>query len=308
MKPALFLLVILFSKSLFGQKKERVYLNPKNTTANWYIAIVPENKPVTASMFLLDGFGASPTDVLLQSDLPTQAANQGILTIIPVLQTGPLYFGVDDASQQSLRNQVQHTFTKYRLQGKPFFIGGFSIGGTCAVKYAQLAVQNNYPIKPKAVFACDPPLDWERFYNGAKRVARLSGSAPVNGEVRYMIDRIEKEIGGTPQTAIQNFHRLSPYSFSDTTQKAVKLLVHTPVMLITEPDVQWWLKERGYDLSYSNFPDQVAVINELQHLGNKKAVLITTNNKGYRKPNNTRHPHSWSIVEPEPLIKWLLAQ
>ncbi|MBL0073459.1 MAG: hypothetical protein IPP34_17250 [Bacteroidetes bacterium] len=79
-------------------------------------------------------------------------------------------------------------------------------------------------------------------------------------------------------------------------------------MIITEPEIQWWLQERGYDLSYNNITDHAAMINELQRLGNKNAVLETTTNKGYRKPDNTRHPNSWSIADPAHLIKWLLAQ
>jgi len=57
-----------------------------------------------------------------------------------------------------------------------------------------------------------------------------------------------------------------------------------------------WLSNRGYDYSYLNVTDHAAMINELQRLGNRKAVLVITNNKGYRKPGNQRHPHSWSIA------------
>lgn len=76
-------------------------------------------------------------------------------------------------------------------------------------------------------------------------------------------------------------------------------------MIISEPDIQWWLSQRGYDYSYINITDQAAMINEWQKLGNDKVILITTIDKGYRKPNNTRHPHSWSIADPEQTITWL---
>ena len=292
----------------FAQKLETVYLNSKDSTTDMYIAVIPEGKPIKAFMFLLDGFGASPQDILVETQLPKYAAKQGILTILPILKTGSLYFGVDSLSQQSLNNQIKTVIDKYYLQGKDFYIGGFSIGGSCVVKYAELAAKNNYATKPKAVFAVDPPLDWERFYNSAKRVVRLSDTTKVNGEVTYMIDRIEKEMKGTPQTAIENFYNLSPYSFSDTTQRAVKTLIRTPIMIITEPDIQWWLSQRGYDFSYINVTDHAAMINELQKLGNSKAVLVTTTNKGYRKPGNIRHPHSWSIADPVQLTNWLLSQ
>jgi len=49
-------------------------------------------------------------------------------------------------------------------------------------------------------------------------------------------------------------------------------------------------------------------INELNRLGNEKASLIVTENKGFRKLQNSRHPHSWSIVDVDELIDWLLAQ
>jgi hypothetical protein len=307
-KIAFLILIVFISTISFGQRLETVYFNPKDSTANMYIAVIPEGIQINAFMFLLDGFGASPQNVLLQTGLPEYAAKLGILTVLPILKTGSLYFGVDSASQQSLKSQIENVISKYHLQGKDFYIGGFSIGGSCVIKYAELAVKNNYPTKPKAVFAVDPPLDWERFYKSAQRVVRLSEPAKVNGEVTYMIGRIEKEMNGTPQTAIENFYNISPYSFSDTTQRAVKTLIKTPIMFITEPDIQWWLSQRGYDLSYINITDQVAMINELQKLGNGKAVLVTTTDKGYRKPGNNRHPHSWSIADPVKLTNWLLSQ
>ncbi len=304
-----FFIVIVFTAVLsYGQKVERTYLNKQDSTSNMYITVAPENGDVKSFMVLLDGFGNSPKDVMSQTDIPKFASQHGILTIIPLLSTGPKYFGTDTASQNSLKAIIHHVTTRYPLKGKDFYIGGFSIGGSCAVKYAELSIQHNYPTKPKAVFAINPQLDWERYYNAAKRVVRLSDSADVNAEVFYMLERIEQEMKGTPQTALQNYYDQSPYSFSDTTQKAVRNLINTPIMLITEPDIQWWLKERGYDISYNNITDHTAMINELQRLGNKKAVLVTTTNQGFRKPNNVRHPNSWSIASPEQIINWLQSQ
>lgn len=309
MQKNILLVLTLFTSIISnGQKIETVYLNAKDSTSDMYIAVAPENGQAKSFMVLLDGFGNSPKDVLFQTDIPKYASQKGILTIIPILKTGPTYFGSDSASQQSLKEIISLVVTKYDLNGKDFYIGGFSIGGTCAVKYAELSVQADYVIKPKAVFAIDPPLDWERYYNGAKRVVRLSDPIKVNGEVFYMIDRIQEEMEGTPTTALKNFYDHSPYSYSDSTQKAIKNLIQTPIMIFSEPDIEWWLKERGYDYTYNNITDHAAMINELQRLGNKKAVLVTTTVKGYRKPSNMRHPHSWSIADPNQIIKWLQSQ
>jgi hypothetical protein len=35
---------------------------------------------------------------------------------------------------------------------------------------------------------------------------------------------------------------------------------------------------------------------------------VTTTDKGFRKPNNLKHPHSWSIADPDQVIKWLQSQ
>ncbi len=307
-KNILLILTLFTSFITYAQRIETVYLNPKDSTTNMYVAVYPENETVKSYMVLLDAFRNSPIDVLSQTDIPKYASQNGILTIIPILKTGSSFFGSDWASQQSLKEILEHVVTKHHLKGKDFFIGGFSIGGTCAVKYSELSIQNNYPIKPKAVFAIASPLDWERYYNAAKRVVRLSNPEKVNQEVFYMIDKIEKEMKGTPKTALNNFYTNSPYSFSDTTQKAIKSLIKTPIMLISEPGIQWGLKERGYDISYNNITDHSAMINELQRLGNTNAVLVTTIDKGYRKPDNIRHPISWSIADPEQIIKWLQSQ
>ena len=191
--------------------------------------------------------------------------------------------------------------SKYKLIDHTFYIGGFSIGGSSAIKYAE-----NAKVKPTAVFAIDPPLDFERFYYAAKRAIRLSKDKEANPENVYMIDRLEKETGGSPITNLTEYYNISPYSFSDTTQTAIKKLIKIPLRIYTEPDIHWWLKERGADFWGMNATDCSAMINELKKLGNQNAEFITTQNKGYRKPDNIRHPHSWSIVDNDNLIKWLL--
>ena len=227
-KMKLSLVTLLISIISYGQRTETVFLNEKDSTSTMYVALFPKGEVINSYMILLDGFGNSPNSVLSQTEIPKLASKNGILTIMPVLKTGSTYWGSDAASQESLKEIIEFIVPKYGLKDKDFYIGGFSIGGTCAVKYAELSVQENYTFKPKAIFAINPILDWERYYNGAKRVVRLSDTTKVNEEVFYMISRIEKEMGGTPETALKNYHAQSPYSFSDTTQKAIKNLIKIP--------------------------------------------------------------------------------
>ena len=82
------------------------------------------------------------------------------------------------------------------------------------------------------------------------------------------------------------------------------------LMFLFEKDLiykgsHWNIKGEKFFELYLKFEE---LINELKKLGNAKAIIITTTNRGYRKPNNVRHPHSWSIVNPPEIIKWLESQ
>ena len=299
-----FTITVLFVlTNLFGQGIEKVFLEKNDSSKNCYTIIYPPSQPWVGYIVIIPGFGETAENVLEQTDLPKITAQNGLLTIIPTFQDGVLSFGVDSLSQQSLNSIIQDVRYKYKLLDKKFFIGGFSLGGSCAIKYAQ-----NTTLKPTAIFAIDPPLDFERFYNSSKRDVRLSANVHPNQESIYMISRIDKEFNGTPETALSNYHKISPYSYSDTTCTAVKKLKNIPLRIYSEPDVNWWLKERNVDFTSMNIIDCSAMINELNRLGNKNAELILTENRGYRNPGKIRHPHSWSIVDNEELIDWLLKQ
>jgi hypothetical protein len=302
------LLYLLLLTNVYGQKIEKTYLDKKDSTSNSYTTIYPSKLPWTGFLVLIAGLGQTPEDVLIQTDLPKLASQNGILVIIPTFKTGVLSFGIDSISQQSFKEILTDVTNKYKLLDQRLFVGGFSIGGSCAIKFAEVANSENYKTKPVAVFAIDPPLDFERFYHSRKRDIRLSSQPKPNEEAVFMIDKIEKEMRGNPETAGANFYRISPYSFSDVNQTAIKTLLKTPLRIYREPDVDWWIKERGGDFSGMNALDASAMINELIKLGHKNASLITTEKRGFRKPDNRRHPHSWSIVDNLELIKWLLNQ
>lgn len=307
------LIIIILTLSLFGMncvgqkvaspKMDHIFLDQSDSTKNCYTIIYPPIQPWQGYLFLVPGFGETAENVLLQTELPQKLAQHGILTIIPTFQDGTFSFGVDSLSQQSLINMIKDVNAKHKLKDLKLYVGGFSIGGSCVIKFAE-----HTTIQPTAVFAIDPPLDFERFYHSATRNIRLSKSTEVNQEDVYMISRLEKETGGSPKTNLSAYYKLSPYSFSDTTQTAIKKIIHMPLRIYTEPDIHWWLKERGTDFTKINATECSAMINELNRLGNQKAALITTQNKGFRKPRNNRHPHSWSIVNNDELIAWLLKQ
>lgn len=291
-----------YAQNTTNLKTEKVFLDI-DTTKNFYTVIFPSKLPIKGYIFLLPGFSETAERVLQQSSLASQLTKSGLLTIIPTLQDGVFSFGIDDSSQQSFEKIVTDVRKKNKLTDQPFYLGGYSIGGSCILKYAE-----DVDKKPNAVFTIDPPIDFEQMYHSSKRNLRLSVNTQPNGESIFLVKKIKEIMNGTPENSIANYHKISPYSFSDTSQTAIKKLLNVPLRIYTEPDIDWWMKERGMDYTSMNSTFHSAMINELNRLGNKNATLITTQNKGYRKPDNSKHPHSWSIVDNEDLIKWLLKQ
>ena len=205
-KLPLTLVLLLSLTQLHGQQTEVVYLEEDNVTGNFYTLLYPSDQ-LKGYVVILPGFGQSAEMALDQTDLPRITAQSGLLTIIPTLQDGTHSFGVDGRSQESLHRIIEDVRSKHDLAGLPYFIGGFSIGGSAAIKYAQ-----DSTIKPAAVFGIDPPLDFERFYHSSQRDIRFSVDQEPSEENVYMVERIEKEFGGTPDSALANFHQMSPYN------------------------------------------------------------------------------------------------
>jgi len=301
------LLVILLSIPAFSgakaQEKEWIFLNPEDSFATRYVTVLPE--VAEGFLVLLPGFGEAPEMVFCETDIPELAAQKNILTIIPSLQDGIWSFGADSVSQETLCHIIADAQERYALKGKPFFVGGFSLGGTAALRYAQSAGGTPALLKPDFVFGIDPPLDFVRFYEAAQRRVRLAGKE-ASAEDRYMMTALENLTGGKPSQVPKVYYKLSAYSRADTTQQAVKALQNINLRLYTEPDVQWWLRERGSDFFGMNALDISCLVAELRAMGHKNVELITTSNKGYRKcKTGQRHPHSWSIAEAEELIRLL---
>lgn len=270
----------------------KVALDESNDSANFYTAVIPVEKAVNSYMVLIPGFGESAEDVLVASDIPEKAAEAGIAVVIPTLQDGIESYSFSAESQRCLKNMVLDIQDRFNYTAIPYSIGGFSMGGAAAVRYAELEDSNH----PTCVFAIDSPLDYQRFRYATERDVNVYRKGLNDGDSIYV--KLLEDI--TPLVAD------SPYLLSDTTHAAIRPLVNTPIRYYIEPAEQWWLDNRNTDVLGLNILDGTAFINDLRLLGNKDAELIVTNNKGFRKNVNKYHPHSWTIVDVDELIEWVL--
>ena len=225
------------------------------------------------------------------------------LGILYVTTGNRLEFFFDISKMDLVKNYLMNAIEKYKLPKDDIFFAGMSLAGTRAIKFANYLLSDSTNIiKPKAIAICDSPLDFVRFWKEETEARDLNFQPAAANEGAWVSGYLEKNLGGTPKDALGKYINYSPYCY-DGENKKLSLLKDIPIRAYSEPDVKWWMKTRRKDYYEMNVIDLAAFIDELNKLGNDKAELILTQNKGYL-PDGTRHPHSWSIVDNEELVKW----
>jgi pimeloyl-ACP methyl ester carboxylesterase len=292
---------------LQGQRTRVVHRTPGDTLANSYRIYEPVGR-TRGLLVLLPGYGSDVNGFAATSytpsTLPERMARHGVLTIVAVPQVETLY--ESDQPLRILDSIVAEVLQTYRIPSGLVVVGGFSAGGTGAVRYAQYCAQSRCAVVPSVagVFGVDPPLDFERLYRGEEVSLRRGAPRTNTVEAQMIVDTFRRVLGGAPEQAPEAYRRYSPLLASAPDGGNAGLLARTPIRLYTEPDVQWWMENRNLDYHGMNSVDHAAFINLLRVMGNTRAELVTTTGKGVR-PDGTRHPHSWSIVDEPDLAEWI---
>lgn len=298
-------LLFLLTASFHAPAQQRVDRDTSEGEASYYLSYMPAGEP-KGLLLLLPGFGETPENAASETDIPASATKQSLICILASLPEGTQSFYIDPASQKYLDRLIEDLYSTYALAGKKLYLGGFSLGGSGVVKYAQRASQSKQLKKPHAIFAIDPPLDFERFYQSQEKALAANFNDIAVQEARYFLERIKREFGSAPADNLSSYHLHSPFSNSDNTKKGAKNLVRQPILLISEPAREWQKKERGRAYGDLNANDCELLIQQLEEMGNKEAKLTFTTNKGFRKKQNIRHPHAWSIADAKETVRWLL--
>ncbi|MBB6611342.1 alpha/beta hydrolase [Pontibacter sp. Tf4] len=299
---ALFLLATISTAS--AQKAARFYTTSAIDTArNYTLVIQPEKGKPTGLVLLFPGFGETPADVLKETTFPMAAAKAGYVVAMPYME-GNAGLYLTDAKQQRIAQLVQDLQKKYKLQDKKIAVGGFSMGGTTAVKFAEYSLATPAAPKVSALLAVDPLLDMERFERSVLKAIQRGQSPRAKQMLQYMQHLLRQDFSTTPLQSPEKFYSISPYTYSDTANTAIKPLKQLPVLFYSEPDAANQFKTNQRDLYDLNTADCMGMIADLQSMGNQQAQLILSTGKG-RRADGTVNPHSWSILEVDQTIAWL---
>lgn len=293
------------------EDKEEIYRGPGNL---FYYALAPEN--VKAVLVLMPSTGEGAENVVsCNKKLMQQCYDNNILSV--VLSTNyNKGLELDTTAMNFLNTSFTDILARYNAPADKFILSGLSLGGENAIQYTEISRSGKLytSVKPLAVIGVDPPVDMANLYDRAKEEIALytrdsanltdSKKAALN-EDYFLIDYFDKLYGGSPKEVPKRYVEGSQYSLNHPDGGNAKYLIDVPIRIYTDPDISWQMKNKSRDYYHMNCVDQSAMINFLQMNGNNHAEFIPALGKGYRL-DGTRHPHSWSIVDADECVNWII--
>ena len=99
--------------------------------------------------------------------------------------------------------------------------------------------------------------------------------------------------------------KVAPITLKTQNIDNIRHLKNIKLRIYTEPDSLWWQQERQTDFKSTNAYALQQTTDLLKSKNWQNISLIQTTGKGFRS-NGDRHPHSWSIVDIDDLIEWIL--
>lgn len=253
-------------------------------------------------LVLFGGFPEKPEDIKREFKIFKIAKKNGI-AVIYMNYNQKLW--LEENEKQKLAEQLQNIFLENKLPTNNTYIGGFSSGGNVALLISSFLAENkDFKLEPKGVFIVDSPIDLLALYKSAEKNIKSNFSEPSVHEANWIIAHLEENLG-KPKNNLSEYEKNSVFTSRTNGINNLKSLKNTRIRFYTEPDTLWWKENRKADYDQMNAYYIKRLSESLKNSGFSQVEYIPTENKGYRA-NGDRHPHSWSIVDKQDLVKWIM--
>lgn len=299
--PAFFLFMFI-SISTLAQNYEKVWFNKSDSTYGYYIVLKPADAAFRGAIVLLDGYGGNATSMLHETHIPQKALSNSLIVVC--IPSGPRLF-LDKEYASTINRILTEVSAHYKIDRNKFAIGGFSIGGTIALRYTELSYQypHKFYIEPKALFTIDSPVDLLRLHESSQKELKSVGRSWWGAEARMIIDSLDRNIGKLP-LGLQSYKEKSPFFVTDSLPGNERWIVNVPYRTYHDVDIEWQLINRKRSIYELNMLNASELINRLLNLGSTHAEFIASKVHG-RRANGQMNPHSWNIVDEADLILWI---
>ncbi|MEM1119460.1 MAG: hypothetical protein AAGJ18_03380 [Bacteroidota bacterium] len=252
-------------------------------------------------LILFPGFPETPTVIQREFKIAGPALNAGVAVVLMKFNQR-LWLETDEKFR--LTKIINDLHASHNLSDKKVYIGGFSAGGNISLLFANHLVQTQNIIQPKGVFSIDAPVDLQGLYEVAQRNIERNFTK-ISVQESEGIFRLFHQKFGQPLGELANYEDYSPFTKKTSNIQNLAHLKSLKIRLYTEPDVEWWQKNRQNDWEDMNAFYIKHLADKLRQRFSDQVEYIPTKNRGYRA-NGQRHPHSWAIVEVNDLLEWML--
>lgn len=289
------LISFLFFSCNNGKKKDS-----KNRDDIGYILKCPSKPKGLVVLFPMYGMTISETDFQTRIDEKFYEENFASLII-----NYKKDFFLDKKDFNLLYKLVNKIIINNNIPLDKIIIGGFSTGGNIALCYSIWVNKLNLLNKPMGIFVGDSPVDLPLFYK--QKMSILNNSDKYDENVintsKYLIQILDNSIGN-PESDSDAYSKFSPYNHNDIENSNIKYLLDYPICFYSEPALEWYKKNIGFDYDDLNSFSIDSFQNELKKRSLRKIEFIKTLNKGY--VNGKKIPHSWSIINENHLFNWMI--
>ncbi|MGO4912028.1 hypothetical protein [Leeuwenhoekiella sp. W20_SRS_FM14] len=293
LKSLMLLCFILCTGIVIAQEPET--FNTEN-----YILYKPSK--TDAVLMLFGGFGEDGVGIENEFPITDLAISKNVAVVYLNYNRKII---LQDEEKTQLAAMLQTLISSNNLPKNAIYIGGLSSGGAMALLISNYLTENvAYGIKPVGVFAVDSPIDLAAMYRIAKQNVERNFSPAAAGESAFMLQYFNTQLGD-PDVEITPYEKYSSFVYETENFQNLKALKNTKIRLYTEPDKTWWKQNMGVEYEQMNAFHLERMSQFLMSQDYEQVELITTEDKGYRA-DGTRHPHSWSIVDQEDLLQWIL--
>lgn len=300
---------ILFALLIFSSASQGFSQQIKVDPSRDYQRIENPNyileKPIgetNAVIILFGGFPQLAEDIEREFDILPMAKAKNVAVLYSNVN-GKLW--LEENVKELLAVHLQEIFEENQLPTDTICLGGFSSGGVLAMLIGDyLIAHKKYGIEPSGVFLVDSPVDLAALYRTSEKNIERNFSEGSVEESEWLLDLLGTNLGN-PHEDLSEYERLSVFTSQSGNINNLKHLKKTKIRLYTEPDTVWWKENRRVKYDEMNAFYIKILSEKLEERGFEKVEYIPTQNKGFRA-NGSRHPHSWSIVEPQGLINWVL--
>lgn len=307
MKSILTITFLICCTFIQAQRYEYVYRQKNDSAVNCYLKIIPSSKKIKG-LIVRDYSSLPDSKKKSPYNFQALATKNDFITLYTVTSKSFPEMFYADSCMQILDTIISEVVKAHDIPLENIFIGGISASGARALRYAQFCEQGKsaFGHKIKGVFSVDSPLDLSRFYYSVK-LHKSNFKEGMKWEADLMEKVFPEKLGGSPTDFPERYRNASVFSQTDSLGGNAYYLKDVNLILFHEPDIDWWLHERGCSYYDFNSYDIAAFVVKLKAMGSKKVELVTTTGKGFDNKGN-RNCHSWTIVDEDYLMKWIVSK